>query len=188
MAKIDPPRSSRGWTLKQRLDHRSVRDPKSGCVLWAGTLAPTGYGMLRSDKRTWYAHRAAWVCRHGEIPSGLYVCHRCDVRACINPDHLFLGTQKDNMIDKALKMGHGRREEGVPERRPHKAPEIMWIWIGEEEIVARVLHRKSASPSPGREAGRGRYARRFPSPDRTLTPPLRRSARASGRPGSRGGR
>ena len=153
MAKIDPPRSCRGWTLKQRLDHRSVRDPKSGCVLWAGTLAPTGYGMLRCDKRTWYAHRAAWFCRHGEIPSGLYVCHRCDVRACINPDHLFLGTARQNSADAAAKGRFWKRRIVWRPDLPASAnrPELLQVTFQGVELTARVLSARAVdveAPAP----------------------------------------
>ena len=132
-------RCSPHWPLQRRLAERSVLDPKTGCLLWAASRNRSGYGHLFWKGVPQLAHRAAWLARHGPIPKGLYVCHRCDVRPCINPDHLFLGTHKDNMIDKALKMGHGRRIEGVAECRPHKAPEIMWIRVGETEFVTRIL-------------------------------------------------
>jgi hypothetical protein len=132
-------RVSPEWPLERRLAERSVRDPKTGCQLWTASRNRSGYGHLFWKGVPQLAHRAAWMARHGPIPAGLYVCHRCDVRTCINPDHLFLGTQKDNMIDRALKMGHGPREEGVPERRPHKAPEIMHVCVLGREYVTRVL-------------------------------------------------
>src|SRR6201993_4514645 len=132
-------RCSPHWSLQRRLAERSVLDPQTGCLIWTASRNHSGYGHLFWKGVPQLAHRAAWLARNGPIPKGLYVCHRCDVRPCINPDHLFLGTQRDNMIDKALKLGHGRREEGVPERRPHKAPEIIWLRIRGEEIVARIL-------------------------------------------------
>jgi hypothetical protein len=80
------------------------------------------------------------MAKNGPIPAGLCVLHRCDVRPCINPDHLFLGTQKDNMADMAAKMGHERRpHDGGPERRPSKAPEIMRVQVPGQEFVARIL-------------------------------------------------
>jgi hypothetical protein len=80
------------------------------------------------------------MAKHGPIPPGLCVLHRCDVRPCINPDHLFLGTQKDNMADLAAKRGHERRpHDGGPEWRPSKAPEIMRIRMYGHEFVTRVL-------------------------------------------------
>lgn len=130
----------RHWTLQQRLDARIVRDPNTGCILWTGSRNTNGYGHLRrAPEGLWLAHRAAWTVKHGPIPRGLYVCHHCDVRTCINPDHLFLGTQKDNMADKAMKQGHERRTGEGPERRPSKAPEILRIHLRGQEIVTRVL-------------------------------------------------
>jgi hypothetical protein len=80
------------------------------------------------------------MAKHGPIPPGLCVLHRRDVRPCINPDHLYLGTQKDNMADLTAKRGHERRpHDGGPERRPSKAPEIMRIRMYGHEFVTRVL-------------------------------------------------
>ena len=132
-------RVSPEWPLERRLAERSVRDPKTGCQLWTASRNGSGYGHLFWKGVPQLAHRAAWMARHGPIPKGLYVCHRCDVRTCINPDHLFLGTQKDNMIDRAIKAGHEPRTEPGPERRPSKAPEIMHVCMLGKEYVLRVL-------------------------------------------------
>src|SRR5256885_12334914 len=113
------------WSLQRRLAERSVRDPKTGCLLWTASRNANGYGHVFWRNAPQLAHRAAWVARHGPIPKGLLVCHRCDVRTCINPDHLFLGTQKDNMADRTAKLGHQPRAQEGPERRPDKAPEIL---------------------------------------------------------------
>src|SRR5262245_44026943 len=129
----------RHWTLQQRLCHYSIRDRKTGCVLWTGSRTTNGYGGINFKGRHWQAHRASWTVHRGLIPEGLLVCHRCDVRTCINPEHLFLGTQKENMADKVAKQGHERRTEVGPERRPSKAPEIMRIEMLGREFVTRVL-------------------------------------------------
>jgi len=91
------------WTLRQRLEHYSIADPSSGCILWVGNTGKTGYGMLNWQNQPWLAHRLAWIEVHGRIPSGMNVLHRCDVRACINSAHLFLGTTADNMRDRREK-------------------------------------------------------------------------------------
>ena len=82
------------------------------CWLWEGTLNRK-YGAFRrfiNDKWTMYkAHRFAYEYFKGEIPQGMFVCHSCDVPHCVNPDHLWLGTQKENMADMVKK---GRKING----------------------------------------------------------------------------
>lgn len=78
-------------------------DTSGGCWLWTGSRYENGYGKVRIEKRDRHAHRAAWELEYGEIDPGLFVCHKCDVRLCVRPDHLFLGTHKDNMADMKAK-------------------------------------------------------------------------------------
>ena len=78
----------------------------SGCWVYKGHLDRDGYGSINIDNQRMKAHRAAYLILVGEIPTGFFVCHRCDNPSCINPAHLFVGTHSDNERDKDLK---GRR-------------------------------------------------------------------------------
>lgn len=90
---------------------RSFPEPNSGCFIWMGPqlTARKGYGNFLCNGVQTRAHRAAWQFYKGEIPDGLHVLHRCDTPICVNPGHLFLGTQQDNMKDKRRK---GRAPKG----------------------------------------------------------------------------
>lgn len=99
-------RSMTDAALQARLLKHVSPVPFSGCWIWTGFVKPNGYGTLTVNRKPAYAHRAAYAVFRGPIPDGMCVCHHCDVRSCINPDHLFLGTQKENLQDMDAK---GRR-------------------------------------------------------------------------------
>lgn len=73
------------------------------CWLWTACSNDRGYGEFQYFGKRTAAHRVSWLLNIGEIPSGLFVCHSCDVRLCVNPEHFFLGTAKDNMQDAKAK-------------------------------------------------------------------------------------
>lgn len=93
--------------LRDKLERNSERIPFTDCVIWIGAWQNKGYGQTRYEGKTILAHRAAYIVHIGKIPDGLFVLHKCDVPSCINPQHLFLGTQKDNIHDMISK-GRGR--------------------------------------------------------------------------------
>ncbi len=82
-----------------------------GCWIWMGCKTNNGHGRFSLRKKARLAHRIAWVIANGQVPNSLLVCHKCDVRDCVNPDHLFLGTYQDNAMDMILK-GRGNRATG----------------------------------------------------------------------------
>ena len=84
------------------------------CWLWIGSKNPKGYGKVKYKRKTIAAHRFSYELHYGPIPIGMYVCHKCDIRNCVNPEHLFLGTAQDNMDDKVNK---GRQGKGGGRQR-----------------------------------------------------------------------
>ena len=74
------------------------------CWLWTGARNKLGYGIVSIHaKKHMLAHRVAWLFTHGDIPGGMILCHRCDTPRCVRPEHVFLGTRKDNMQDARRK-------------------------------------------------------------------------------------
>lgn len=81
----------------------------AGCWEWVGSKRRYGYGQVYfNGKSAVKAHRVAWELAYGPVSDGLCVLHKCDNTACINPDHLFLGSQLDNIRDMNLKGRHGK--------------------------------------------------------------------------------
>lgn len=78
-------------------------EPNSGCWLWTASLDSRGYGQLTLNGKLFRAHRVSYQMHKGPIPDGLHVCHACDVPSCCNPDHLFLGTNLENIQDRCKK-------------------------------------------------------------------------------------
>lgn len=75
----------------------------NGCWHWAGYIRSDGYGSVGGYRNRWLAHSMSWLLFNGPIPDDICVLHKCDVRMCVNPKHLFLGTRGDNARDMVSK-------------------------------------------------------------------------------------
>lgn len=90
-------------TFSQKDKFWEYVEKSEGCWNWKGPHNDKGYGQINAEKKTSYAHRFSWILHNGPITNGLIVCHHCDNPSCVRPDHLFLGTHKDNNADMLSK-------------------------------------------------------------------------------------
>lgn len=127
-------------TIRDRIEERSIPEPNSGCWLWLLGQHPKGYGSFSiGHARKHTAHRVSYVAFIGDIPDGLQVCHRCDNPPCVNPEHLFAGTPKQNTRDMIAKdRGNRGERNGGAKLLPHEVLDI--ISLGECGLSDREIN------------------------------------------------
>jgi hypothetical protein len=124
-----------GATIQESLDFHSRKVGE--CIEWFGSISHKGYGQIGYQGKRYRAHRLAYINAHGDIPEGLIVMHKCDNRACVNPDHLTVGTYQQNTNDMIKK-----NRQPVGEQLPHAK-------LGEANVldIKERLSRGESQPS-----------------------------------------
>lgn len=133
--------------IKTRIHNLTFYSP-DGCWIWLGYLNTRGYGLVKFNGLACLAHRVNYELFKGNIPDGMQACHHCDNRACINPDHIFIGTALDNAKDMVRK---GRSPNNLGEKNPNA------IVTGDQVIEIRALKGKKTYKEIGNMYGISRH-------------------------------
>lgn len=128
--------------------------PDTGCWLWDGATYANGYGWIKAFGKVVSVHRFSYELHNGPIPDGLHILHSCDVRHCVNPDHLRPGTHQENMAEAAergrMPSGRNHPQFGKRQKRPNQAKPVRVLGKEYESI-------KDAERDLGLGSGTVRY-------------------------------
>ena len=128
-------------TLEERFWEKVDKKGPDDCWEWMGAKIPRGYGEFSVSGKNKYAHRISWRLTNGPIPKGMCVLHRCDNPSCVNPAHLFLGTNTENMRDRDRKGRQARgKDHGMAKLTPQDVGEIRKMLA--QGVVQRVIAEK----------------------------------------------
>ena len=126
---------------------KHTKPAENGCLLWTSTLAVRGYGRFILNGKRQIASRVIYELNYGTVPKGMCVCHKCDNPTCVNIDHLFLGTPKDNMQDAQRK---GRLDSHRGERHGNAVLTEQQVRWAREQYRAKLLPVRAIADKLGR--------------------------------------
>lgn len=129
----------RSGSEKDRFNSSYAAIPWSGCWIWTRSIDEDGYGVHYFQGKKQFAHRRSFELFNGAIPEGMLICHRCDIPACVNPSHLFVGTCKDNIHDAMKKNRFGYGEKNSHSKLTAKQVEYIRNGSVETRILVKEL-------------------------------------------------
>lgn len=144
---------------KEEILNKYTHIKENGCLEWTGYKDKKGYGQAHHYYKRLFAHRLSWMVHKGEIPEGMLVCHTCDNPPCCNPDHLFLGTYKENIQDM-IRKGRSNTPKGERVRssklknsdiyeikklfeKGYSMQEISNIYMCARSTISNIINRKT---------------------------------------------
>jgi hypothetical protein len=145
------------FVATERIEKKVERIPEGGCWVWMGTTTVRGYGQIEHKTKKLYAHRASYEAFVGPIPQGMYVCHTCDNVSCVNPNHLFLGTQKQNLQDMARKGRSTRGEKNPGAKLTEEQVNQIRTMDGTCSFISKIFNVSSSSISAIKRKERWSY-------------------------------
>ncbi|HEX2600092.1 MAG TPA: HNH endonuclease signature motif containing protein [Terriglobales bacterium] len=148
-------------------DQKYIAVPEVGCWIWTSALDRDGYGVMSYSKK---AHRVSYELHVGPIPAGMSVCHRCDVRCCVNPGHLFLGSSADNTRDMVLK---GRQVTGRRTAKARLTEDSVRAILASDEPCFVLAERYGVTDTSVSYVRMGRTWKHVPRPDGYVYKPYR---------------
>lgn len=122
-------------SVLKRFEEKYIPEPNSGCFIWTDAVSPKGYGWFRIADKNKRAHRVSYELFNGDI-GDLHVLHKCDNPFCVNPDHLFLGSNADNMEDRGKKGRTARGDRSGARKHPNSV-------VRGEKSASSILTEKS---------------------------------------------